>query len=122
MFINQTSDATDGPHSHSNNNGNGGGGGGALLTVMPLNVEQQISRNNSFNANLGLQDSYLQERNPSTRSVSQPESPIKLENNEGAAATATINQSSTEHGTGPASAPTTLAKRSPDVKTGEVYV
>ncbi|XP_033250337.1 uncharacterized protein LOC117189281 [Drosophila miranda] len=79
--------------------GPGAGGGGGittttLLSVKPLNSSGNgnISRNNSFSLSFNLQD-------PTVRSSS------------GATATATAT-----------SATSTLAKHSPEAKTGEVYV
>ncbi|XP_046808427.1 uncharacterized protein LOC111676671 [Lucilia cuprina] len=102
----------------------------ALLSVKPLNGGSNISRNNSFNGNLNINisDSYLLERRHSMRSEGRPEDSTdsNLQNN----ATATItlntkdnkNPTNTTNTTTATSAPSTLAKRPPEPKTGEVYV
>ncbi|XP_036337619.1 uncharacterized protein LOC118747667 [Rhagoletis pomonella] len=112
------------PHSYNDNTGsagNGGsagGGGGlvattnnAMLTLKPLNSGANISRNNSFSANLNinLQDSYILERNSSVRSAAEPTS------NGAAEGTASARQT---HGEG------ALTKRTPEPAKGtkEVYV
>ncbi|XP_065359657.1 bestrophin-3 isoform X1 [Calliphora vicina] len=100
----------------------------AMLSVKPLNGGANISRNNSFNGNLNLNisDSYLLERRHSMRSEGRPDSiDNTLQNNATVSLTQTgkdknpINTTNTATAT---SAPSTLAKRPPEQKTGEVYV
>ncbi|KAH8301982.1 hypothetical protein KR044_001477 [Drosophila immigrans] len=99
---------------------NGSGGGGitttALLSVKPLNANN-ISRNNSFNVSLNLQDANF--LRSSVRSAGPADSvdatsstiPMQRGGNKDSAAQ-----------TGGSSAPSTLAKHKPEPKTGEVYV
>ncbi|XP_043649177.1 bestrophin-3 [Drosophila teissieri] len=108
-------DVQDGYSNSGSSNGNGGITTTALLSVKPLNGNQNISRNNSFNLSLNLQD-------PQQRSSMRS-----------AGATDTVDTSGTmpmPHrsggletvGVGGSSAPSTLAKHKPEQKTGEVYV
>lgn len=101
--------------------------GTAILSVKPLNGGTNISRNNSFNANLNLNisDSYLLERRSSVRSEGHPEikditdSATTPHSRSNAATNTTNMEKSSSSAT---SAPSTLAKRAPEPKTGEVYV
>lgn len=112
-------------------NGNGGGGlvattNNAILTIKPLNGGGNISRNNSFNANLNLnlQDSYILERNASMRSAGQPVGNSVTDGPTTAARDASIEGRAESIGASGASAPTTMAKRTPEPAKGtkEVYV
>lgn len=111
---------------NSSGSSNGSGGGittTALLSVKPLNgPSNNISRNNSFNVSLNLQDANF--LRSSVRSAGPTDS---------VDATSTIHmqrggkEASAQTG-GPggaasaSSAPSTLAKQKPEPKTGEVYV
>ncbi|XP_017862341.1 PREDICTED: bestrophin homolog 22 isoform X1 [Drosophila arizonae] len=104
--------------SSGSSNGSGGITTTALLSVKPLNGPSNISRNNSFNVSLNLQDPNYQRS--SVRSAGPTDS---------VDATATVSLhrnkdgSSNTGGAGNASsAPSTLAKHKPEPKTGEVYV
>lgn len=112
----------DGEAHHSGSGSSNGSGGGitttALLSVKPLNANQ-ISRNNSFNVSLNLQDPNFQRS--SVRSAGPTDT------TDAATMVTTVpragggNKDAT--GTGAAtSAPSTLAKHKPEQKTGEVYV
>ncbi|XP_017957670.1 bestrophin homolog 14 isoform X2 [Drosophila navojoa] len=114
--------AGDGGDTHASSGSSNGSGGGitttALLSVKPLNGTANISRNNSFNVSLNLQDPSYQRS--SVRSAGPTDS---------VDATATVSLhrnkdgSSNTGGTANASsAPSTLAKHKPEPKTGEVYV
>ncbi|XP_059216214.1 bestrophin-2 isoform X3 [Stomoxys calcitrans] len=97
--------------------------GTAILSVKPLNGGTNISRNNSFNANLNLNisDSYLLERRNSVRSEGHPE--IKDITDSATISHHKSNAMAKEKSSSAAtSAPSTLAKRPPEQKTGEVYV
>ncbi|XP_028896194.2 bestrophin homolog 1 isoform X2 [Zeugodacus cucurbitae] len=107
--------------------GNGVGGlvattNNAILTIKPLNGGGNISRNNSFNANLNLnlQDSYILERNASVRSAGQPVGSSVTDG----ATTSSVEGRTDNVGASGASAPSTLAKRTPEPAKGtkEVYV
>nr|XP_016934737.1 bestrophin-2 isoform X3 [Drosophila suzukii] len=108
-------DVQDGYSNSGSSNGNGGITTTALLSVKPLNGNPNISRNNSFNLSLNLQD-------PQQRSSMRLVAP-----------TDTVDTSATmpmphrsggveTGGIGGSSAPSTLAKHKPEQKTGEVYV
>ncbi|XP_037720924.1 bestrophin-2 isoform X2 [Drosophila subpulchrella] len=108
-------DVQDGYSNSGSSNGNGGITTTALLSVKPLNGNPNISRNNSFNLSLNLQD-------PQQRSSMRLTAP-----------TDTVDTSATmpmphrsggleTGGVGGSSAPSTLAKHKPEQKTGEVYV
>ncbi|XP_043865460.1 bestrophin homolog 14 isoform X2 [Drosophila mojavensis] len=113
--------AGDGGDTHASSGSSNGSGGittTALLSVKPLNGPSNISRNNSFNVSLNLQDANYQRS--SVRSAGPTDS---------VDATATVSLhrnkdgSSNTGGAGNASsAPSTLAKHKPEPKTGEVYV
>ncbi|TMW50768.1 hypothetical protein DOY81_004156 [Sarcophaga bullata] len=104
----------------------------AMLSVKPLNGGATISRNNSFNGNLNinLPDSYILERRHSMRNEERTEikdmtdSPLT---NKSAMTSNTQtnkdrNSTHTSNAATATSAPSTLAKRPPEQKTGEVYV
>ncbi|XP_058975706.1 bestrophin-2 isoform X3 [Musca domestica] len=109
-------------------------GGTALLSLKPLNGGTNISRNNSFNGNLNLNisDSYLLERRNSIRSEGSPDvkditdgATVSQHAVSGAAVgvgTTTTNTAREKISSIATSAPSTLAKRPPEQKTGEVYV
>lgn len=123
MELTGSGDSGDAHHSGSGSS-NGSGGGittTALLSVKPLNGPSNISRNNSFNVSLNLQDPNFQRS--SVRSAGPTDSV------DSSAATMTQSRggkdatSMTGGGTATASsAPSTLAKHKPEQKTGEVYV
>ncbi|XP_030385177.1 bestrophin homolog 1 isoform X5 [Scaptodrosophila lebanonensis] len=111
--------AGDAPDGHSNSGSSSGNGitTTALLSVKPLNGNANISRNNSFNVSLNLQDAAFQHRS-SVRSAGPTETvntsvQLPKSSKEAAATGATAAASS---------APSTLAKHKPEPKTGEVYV
>ncbi|XP_075160613.1 bestrophin 2 isoform X2 [Haematobia irritans] len=95
--------------------------GTAILSVKPLNGGTNISRNNSFNANLNLNisDSYLLERRNSVRSEGHPE--VK-DITDSVTSPHLLTTGKDKNLANAASAPSTLAKRPPEQKTGEVYV
>ncbi|XP_073835975.1 bestrophin 2 isoform X2 [Musca autumnalis] len=103
-------------------------GGTAVLSLKPLNGGTNISRNNSFNANLNLNisDSYLLERRSSIRSEGAPEVKDITDSATTPHTVSSINTPTTtakeKISTLATSAPSTLAKRPPEQKTGEVYV
>ncbi|XP_070141276.1 bestrophin-2a isoform X2 [Drosophila kikkawai] len=109
-------DVQDGYGNSGSSNGNGGGGitTTALLSVKPLNGHSNISRNNSFNLSLNLQDQ--QQQRSSVRSTG----PTDTVDTAASLPTISLSQKPTE--TGGSSAPSTLAKHKPEQKTGEVYV
>ncbi|XP_039965247.1 bestrophin-2 isoform X5 [Bactrocera neohumeralis] len=116
---------------HNLTGGNGGGGlvattNNAILTIKPLNGVDNISRNNSFNANLNLnlQDSYILERNASVRSTGQPIGSSVTDGPTTAPRDASVEGRTESVGASGASAPSTLAKRTPEPAKGtkEVYV
>ncbi|XP_029408339.2 bestrophin-2 isoform X2 [Bactrocera dorsalis] len=116
---------------HNLNGGNGGGGlvattNNAILTIKPLNGGDNISRNNSFNANLNLnlQDSYILERNASVRSTGQPVGSSVTDGPTTAPRDTSVEGRTESMGASGASAPSTLAKRTPEPAKGtkEVYV
>ncbi|XP_018802382.1 PREDICTED: uncharacterized protein LOC108977213 isoform X2 [Bactrocera latifrons] len=116
---------------HNLHGGNGGGGlvattNKAILTIKPLNGGDNISRNNSFNANLNLdlQDSYILERNASVRSTGQPVGSSVTDGPTTAPRDTSIEGRTESMGASGASAPSTLAKRTPEPAKGtkEVYV
>ncbi|XP_044313813.1 bestrophin-2 isoform X2 [Drosophila rhopaloa] len=108
-------DVQDGYSNGGSSNGNGGITTTALLSVKPLNGNPNISRNNSFNLSLNLQDP---QQRSSVRSAGRPADTTDT------SATMPMPQRSggLEVGTGGSSAPSTLAKHKPEQKTGEVYV
>ncbi|XP_036220274.2 bestrophin-4 isoform X3 [Bactrocera oleae] len=115
----------------SSGNGNGGGGlvattNNAILTIKPLNGGDNISRNNSFNANLNLnlQDSYILERNESVRSAEQRVGSNVTDGHTAATRDTSVEGRTESIGASGASAPSTLAKRTPEPAKGtkEVYV
>ncbi|XP_020808988.1 bestrophin-2 isoform X2 [Drosophila serrata] len=109
------SDVQDGYGNGGSGNGNGGGiTTTALLSVKPLNGHSNISRNNSFNLSLNLQDQ--QQQRSSVRSTG----PTDTVDTAASLPTISLSQKPTE--TGGSSAPSTLAKHKPEQKTGEVYV
>ncbi|XP_017844295.2 bestrophin-3 isoform X1 [Drosophila busckii] len=120
LSIVELTGAADGADGSGSSNGSGGGGGittTALLSVKPLNGAANISRNNSFNISLNLQDANYQRS--SLRSTAA---------NDAVDATTATHitrgkdaSSSTGHAAA-TSAPSTLAKHKPEPKTGEVYV
>lgn len=101
-----------------------------LLSVKPLNNGgASLSRNNSFNGNLNLNisDSYLLERRHSMRSDVHPDIKDVTDNSLPSNSSTTQpakdrNQMTTTNTATATSAPSTLAKRAPEPKTGEVYV
>lgn len=106
---------------HSSGSSNGSGGGittTALLSVTPLNgPTNNISRQNSFNVSLNLQDANF--LRSSVRSAGPTDAvdaaiPMPRGGKEASAQTAGSATAS--------SAPSTLAKHKPEPKTGEVYV
>lgn len=105
-------DVQDGYGNSGSSNGNGGITTTALLSVKPLNGHSNISRNNSFNLSLNLQD---QQQRSSVRSAGPTDTVDTA-----SMPTITLSQKPTE--TGGSSAPSTLAKHKPEQKTGEVYV
>ncbi|XP_041673899.1 bestrophin-2 isoform X2 [Drosophila eugracilis] len=108
-------DVQDGYSNSGSSNGNGGITTTALLSVKPLNGNQNISRNNSFNLSLNLQD-------PQQRSSMRSAGPNDTVDN---SATMPMPQRGGGQETGGvvgSSAPSTLAKHKPEQKTGEVYV
>ncbi|ALC44513.1 Best2, partial [Drosophila busckii] len=120
LSIVELTGAADGADGSGSSNGSGGGGGittTALLSVKPLNGAANISRNNSFNISLNLQEANYQRS--SLRSTAA---------NDAVDATTATHitrgkdaSSSTGHAAA-TSAPSTLAKHKPEPKTGEVYV
>lgn len=125
LSIMELTGSGDGEAHHSGSGSSNGSGGGitttALLSVKPLNAtSNQISRNNSFNVSLNLQDPNFQRS--SVRSAGPTDT------TDAATMVTTVpragggNKDATT-GTGAAtSAPSTLAKHKPEQKTGEVYV
>ncbi|KAH8364361.1 hypothetical protein KR084_006295 [Drosophila pseudotakahashii] len=105
-------DVQDGYSNSGSSNGNGGITTTALLSVKPLNGNANISRNNSFNLSLNLQD-------PQQRSSVRSAGPTDTVDT---SATMPMPQRSGGLETGGSSAPSTLAKHKPEQKTGEVYV
>ncbi|XP_030079224.1 bestrophin homolog 14 isoform X2 [Drosophila hydei] len=111
-------DGVDAHASSGSSNGSGGITTTALLSVKPLNGHPNISRNNSFNVSLNLQDpnfprSSVRSAGP-TDSVDATATISLPRNKDGSSMTSGIANAS--------SAPSTLAKRKPEPKTGEVYV
>ncbi|XP_052845969.1 bestrophin-2 isoform X2 [Drosophila gunungcola] len=108
-------DVQDGYSNSGSSNGNGGITTTALLSVKPLNGNANISRTNSFNLSLNLQDP---QQRSSVRSTGRPADAMD------SSATMPMPQRSgvQETGAGGSSAPSTLAKHKPEQKTGEVYV
>nr|XP_036222543.1 uncharacterized protein LOC118681584 isoform X2 [Bactrocera oleae] len=115
----------------SSGNSNGVGGlvattNNAILTIKPLNGGDNISRNNSFNANLNLnlQDSYILERNESVRSAEQRVGSNVTDGHTAATRDTSVEGRTESIGASGASAPSTLAKRTPEPAKGtkEVYV
>ncbi|XP_030570217.1 bestrophin homolog 14 isoform X2 [Drosophila novamexicana] len=111
-------DSVDAHNSSGSSNGSGGITTTALLSVKSLNGPANISRNNSFNLSLNLQDPNFQRS--SVRSAGPTDSmdaasaipPLRGKDVAGMVG-----------GTASASsAPSTLAKHKPEPKTGEVYV
>uniref|UniRef100_A0A1A9WG69 Bestrophin homolog n=1 Tax=Glossina brevipalpis TaxID=37001 RepID=A0A1A9WG69_9MUSC len=106
----------------------------AILSVKPLNGGTSISRNNSFNAKLNLNisndSSYILERQRSIRSEGRPDKQDLVDNSNNninasvitSAHKLTAKEKNSLNNTNAISAPTTLAKRTADNKTGEVYV
>ncbi|XP_033242510.1 uncharacterized protein LOC108165455 isoform X2 [Drosophila miranda] len=104
-----------------------GGGGGitttALLSVKPLNGSgngngnANISRNNSFSLSFNLQDPTVRS---SVRSAGAPT--VDTVDNSSSGGTIALPQSGATATATATSAPSTLAKHSPEAKTGEVYV
>uniref|UniRef100_A0A1B0G267 Bestrophin homolog n=1 Tax=Glossina morsitans morsitans TaxID=37546 RepID=A0A1B0G267_GLOMM len=108
----------------------------AILSVKPLNGGTSISRNNSFNAKLNLNisndssPSYMLEREQSIRSEGRPDKQDTVDNSNNNISTSiitaahklTVKEKNSLNNTNAISAPTTLAKRTADSKTGEVYV
>ncbi|XP_062136305.1 bestrophin homolog 1 [Drosophila sulfurigaster albostrigata] len=125
-------DVGDGGHHHHHSSGSSNGSGGgitttALLSVKPLNgPANNISRNNSFNVSLNLQDANF--LRSSVRSAGPMDSvdatassaTIPMQrggNNKDSAAQTASTATATA-----TSAPSTLAKQKPEPKHGEVYV
>uniref|UniRef100_A0A1B0AY46 Bestrophin homolog n=1 Tax=Glossina palpalis gambiensis TaxID=67801 RepID=A0A1B0AY46_9MUSC len=108
----------------------------AILSVKPLNGGTSISRNNSFNAKLNLNisndssPSYMLEREQSIRSEGRPDKQDIVDNSNNNISTSiitaahklTAKEMNSLNNANTISAPTTLAKRTADSKTGEVYV
>uniref|UniRef100_A0A1A9UJ92 Bestrophin homolog n=1 Tax=Glossina austeni TaxID=7395 RepID=A0A1A9UJ92_GLOAU len=108
----------------------------AILSVKPLNGGTSISRNNSFNAKLNLNisndssPSYMLEREQSIRSEGRLDKQDTVDNSNNNISTSiitaahklTAKEKNSLNNTNAISAPTTLAKRTADSKTGEVYV
>ncbi|XP_026849400.1 bestrophin homolog 15 [Drosophila persimilis] len=104
-----------------------GGGGGitttALLSVKPLNGSGSgngngnISRNNSFSLSFNLQDPTVRS---SVRSAGAPT--VDTVDNSSSGGAIGLPQSGATATATATSAPSTLAKHSPEAKTGEVYV
>ncbi|XP_033255733.1 myb-like protein Y [Drosophila miranda] len=100
-----------------------GGGGGitttALLSGKPLNGSGNgnISRNNSFSLSFNLQDPTVRS---SVRSAGAPT--VDTVDNSSPGGTIALPQSGATATATATSATSTLAKHSPEVKTGEVYV
>ncbi|XP_064544746.1 bestrophin-2 isoform X2 [Drosophila montana] len=111
-------DSVDAHNSSGSSNGSGGITTTALLSVKSLNGTANISRNNSFNLSLNLQDPNFQRS--SVRSAGPTDSI------DGASAIPPprgMDAAGMVGGTASASsAPSTLAKHKPEPKTGEVYV
>jgi len=108
-------DVQDGYSNSGSSNGNGGITTTALLSVKPLNGNQNISRNNSFNLSLNLQD-------PQQRSSMRSAGPTDTVDNSGTMPIPQRSGGLETGGVGGSSAPSTLAKHKPEQKTGEVYV
>ncbi|XP_022218671.2 bestrophin homolog 14 isoform X2 [Drosophila obscura] len=107
-------------NSGSSNGMNVGPGGGitttALLSVKPLNGNGNISRNNSFNLSFNLQDPTVRS---SVRSAGPTTDTVDTSSTSLGGATIPLPQNTAASAS---SAPSTLAKHSPEAKTGEVYV
>ncbi|XP_033255145.1 uncharacterized protein LOC117194753 [Drosophila miranda] len=104
--------------------GPGAGGGGGitttvLLSVKPLNGSGNgnISRNNSFSLSFNLQDPTVRS---SVRSAGAPT--VDTVDNSSSGGTIALPQSGATATATATSATSTLAKHSPEAKTGEVYV
>ncbi|KMY97911.1 bestrophin-2 isoform X2 [Drosophila simulans] len=108
-------DVQDGYSNSGSSNGNGGITTTALLSVKPLNGNQNISRNNSFNLSLNLQD-------PQQRSSMRSAGPTDTVDTSGTMPMPQRSGGLETGGAGGSSAPSTLAKHKPEQKTGEVYV
>ncbi|KRK01278.1 bestrophin-2 isoform X2 [Drosophila yakuba] len=108
-------DVQDGYSNSGSSNGNGGITTTALLSVKPLNGNQNISRNNSFNLSLNLQD-------PQQRSSMRSAGPTDTVDTSGTMPMPHRSGGLETGGVGGSSAPSTLAKHKPEQKTGEVYV
>ncbi|XP_032574345.1 bestrophin-2 isoform X2 [Drosophila sechellia] len=108
-------DVQDGYSNSGSSNGNGGITTTALLSVKPLNGNQNISRNNSFNLSLNLQD-------PQQRSSMRSAGPTDTVDTSGTMPMPQRSGGLETGGAGGSSAPSTLAKHQPEQKTGEVYV
>ncbi|XP_034658283.1 uncharacterized protein LOC117895024 isoform X1 [Drosophila subobscura] len=107
-------------NSGSSNGMNVGVGGGitttALLSVKPLNGNGNISRNNSFNLSFNLSDPTVRS---SVRSAGPATDTVDATSTSLGGATIPLPQNTAASAS---SAPSTLAKHSPEAKTGEVYV
>ncbi|XP_034480988.1 bestrophin-1 [Drosophila innubila] len=120
LSIMELTGAGDGGDSSGSSNGSGGGiTTTALLSVTPLNGagNNNISRQNSFNVSLNLQDAnFLRSSVRSAGPTDAVDATISMPRGgkEAAAQTAAAATAS--------SAPSTLAKHKPEPKTGEVYV
>ncbi|KQS43675.1 bestrophin-2 isoform X2 [Drosophila erecta] len=108
-------DVQDGYSNSGSSNGNGGITTTALLSVKPLNGNQNISRNNSFNLSLNLQD-------PQQRSSMRSAGPTDTVDTSGTMPMPHRSGGLETGAAGGSSAPSTLAKHKPEQKTGEVYV
>ncbi|KRF84498.1 bestrophin-4 isoform X2 [Drosophila virilis] len=111
-------DGADAHNSSGSSNGSGGITTTALLSVKPLNGTANISRNNSFNLSLNLQDPNYQRS--SVRSAGPTDSmdaASAIPPPRGKDAAGMVGGT-----TSASSAPSTLAKHKPEPKTGEVYV
>ncbi|XP_033250880.1 uncharacterized protein LOC117189915 [Drosophila miranda] len=99
--------------------GAGGGGGITLLSVKPLNGSGNgnISRNSSFSLSFNLQDPTVRS---SVRSAGAPT--VDTVDNSSSGGTIALPQSGATATATATSATSTLAKHSPEAKTGEVYV
>ncbi|KAH8379791.1 hypothetical protein KR009_007289 [Drosophila setifemur] len=114
LSIVELSEVQDGYSNGGSSNGNGGITTTALLSVKPLNGQANISRNNSFNVSLNLQDP-----RSSVRSAGPTDT---VDNNSSSMSLQPRRAGGLEVGPGGSSAPSTLAKQKPEQKTGEVYV